>query len=146
MSLISGVQHCHKKQQVKPTNVLTPTQVKKALEHEKTPDMVNKLAQECLQQNHWAQLIEQLDVAKMTEQLALNSHFERQGSSIMLTLRHEQAHLNSERARSELITAINGVLGETCDLVVEVGLCGETPLELREKLYQAKLQAGFFQP
>ncbi|MFY2508104.1 DNA polymerase III subunit gamma/tau [Vibrio pectenicida] len=132
------------KQQVKPTNVLTPTQVKKALEHEKTPDMVNKLAQECLQQNHWAQLIEQLDVAKMTEQLALNSHFERQGSSIMLTLRHEQAHLNSERARSELITAINGVLGETCDLAVEVGLCGETPLELREKLYQTKLQQAFF--
>ena len=80
----------------------------------------------------------------MTEQLALNSHFERQGSSIMLTLRHEQAHLNSERARSELITAINGVLGETCDLAVEVGLCGETPLELREKLYQTKLQQAFF--
>ncbi|MBU2896475.1 DNA polymerase III subunit gamma/tau [Vibrio hepatarius] len=131
------------KQQVKSTSVLTPTLVKKALEHEKTPDMVNKLTQACLQQSQWAQLIEQLDVAKMTEQLALNSHFDRQGSSIMLTLRHEQAHLNSERARSELITAINSVLDENCDLDVEVGLSGETPLELREKLYQTKLQQAF---
>ncbi|WP_341662097.1 DNA polymerase III subunit gamma/tau [Vibrio sp.] len=124
-------------------HALTPSQIKKALEHEKTPDMAKKLTQECLQQSQWARLIEQLDVAKMTQQLALNSHYEQRESFIVLTLRSEQAHLNSDRARHELITALNSVLGEQFELSVEVGESGETPLELREKLYQTKLQQAF---
>ncbi|MCG9679608.1 DNA polymerase III subunit gamma/tau [Vibrio sp. Isolate24] len=122
---------------------LTPTQIKKALEHEKTPEMATKLAEESLAKSEWAKLISQLDTAKMTEQLALNSHFEKQGSSISLTLRPQQAHLNTERAQSELLEAINGVLGEECHLSVEIGDGGETPLELREKLYQGRLQQAF---
>ena len=105
--------------------------------------MAKKLTQECLQQSQWARLIEQLDVAKMTQQLALNSHYEQREGFIVLTLRSEQAHLNSDRARHELITALNSVLGEQFELSVEVGESGETPLELREKLYQEKLQQAF---
>lgn len=122
---------------------LKPTQLKKALEHEKTPEMVQKLVVESLEQSDWAKLISQLNTAKLTEQLALNSHFERSGSSISLTLRPEQAHLNTDRAQSELLQALNTTLGEECHLSVEVGASGETPLELRDKLYQGKLQQAF---
>lgn len=122
---------------------LTPTQLKKALEHEKTPEMSQKLVDESREQNEWASLISRLQTAKLTEQLALNSHFEKNGSSISLTLRPEQAHLNTDKAQSELLQALNEALGEECHLSVEVGGAGETPLELRDKLYQGKLQQAF---
>ena len=122
---------------------LTPTQIKKSLEHEKTPEMSQKLVDESREQNEWASLISRLQTAKLTEQLALNSHFEKSGSSISLTLRPEQAHLNTDKAQSELLQALNEALGEECHLSVEVGDAGETPLELRDKLYQGKLQQAF---
>ena len=122
---------------------LTPTQIKQALEHEKTPEMVQKLADESIEQNTWSALIAKLETAKLTEQLALNSYYEKNDSTISLTLRPEQAHLNSDRAQAELLAALNNVLGEECHLSVEIGSKGQTPLELREALYQGKLQQAF---
>ncbi|GAB2665120.1 DNA polymerase III subunit gamma/tau [Vibrio panuliri] len=122
---------------------LTPTQIKQALEHEKTPEMAKKLADESIKQDQWAELITRLDTAKMVEQLALNSFYEKNGSTISLTLRAQQAHLNTDRAQAELLAALNAALGEECHLSVEVGDKGQTPLELREALYQGKLQQAF---
>jgi DNA polymerase-3 subunit gamma/tau len=127
----------------KETLELTPTLLKKALEHEKTPEMVQKLVDESLNQSEWAKLISQLKTAKLTEQLALNSWYEKSGSTIALTLRSTQAHLNTDKAQSELLGELNRVLGEDCQLSVEVGDSGETPLELRDKLYQGRLQQAF---
>ncbi|MFM2589310.1 DNA polymerase III subunit gamma/tau [Vibrio sp. TBV020] len=127
----------------KETLELTPTLLKKALEHEKTPEMVQKLVDESLNQSDWAKLISQLNTAKLTEQLALNSYYEKNGLTIALTLRSTQAHLNTDKAQSELLGELNRVLGEECQLSVEVGERGETPLELRDKLYQGRLQQAF---
>lgn len=121
------------------SNDLTPTQIKQALEHEKTPEMVGKLITESVQLNEWAALIQRLETAKLVEQLALNSTYKKQGSSIALTLRPSHAHLNTDKAQSELLQAINDQLGEACHLTVTIGEEGETPLELRERLYQQKL-------
>ncbi|WP_154115445.1 DNA polymerase III subunit gamma/tau [Vibrio cincinnatiensis] len=120
-------------------NDLTPTQIKQALEHEKTPEMAEKLIAESVQLNEWAALIQRLETAKLVEQLALNSTYQKQGSSIVLTLRSSHAHLNTDKAQSELLQAINEQLGEACQLTVTIGEGGETPLELRERLYQQKL-------
>ncbi|MBW3696437.1 DNA polymerase III subunit gamma/tau [Vibrio sp. T187] len=125
------------------TTELSPTQIKKALEHIKTPEMVEKLLNESIAQDEWTATIHKLETAKLVEQLALNSVFKQDGSSISLTLRASQAHLNTDRAQSELLQALNTVLGEECHLNVEVGEGGETPLELRERLYQAKLTQAF---
>lgn len=122
---------------------LTPTLLKQALEHEKTPEMVEKLVQESLEQSEWAKLISQLSTAKLTEQLALNSHFQKSDASISLVLRASQAHLNTDRAQSELLGELNRVLNQECHLSVEIGESGETPLELRDKLYQGRLQRAF---
>ncbi|WP_215407680.1 DNA polymerase III subunit gamma/tau [Vibrio gigantis] len=122
---------------------LTPTQIKRALEHIKTPEMVDKLLQESIAQDEWSATIQKLEIAKLVEQLALNSVFAKNDTSITLTLRASQAHLNTDRAQSELLQSLNIVLGEECHLSVEIGDGGETPLELRERLYQGKLKDAF---
>lgn len=119
---------------------LTPTQLKQALEHEKTPEMAQKLVDESLDKSEWANLISKMDTPKLVEQLALNSHFNKEGSTVSLQLRGSQAHLNTDKAQSELHSALNHVLGEECHLSIDVSESGETPLELRDRLYQEKLQ------
>ncbi|MCW8333011.1 DNA polymerase III subunit gamma/tau [Vibrio paucivorans] len=122
---------------------LTPTQIKKALEHIKTPEMAEKLVKESIEQDGWSKIISKLETAKLVEQLALNSSYKKSGSSIELTLRAGQAHLNTDKAQQELLEALNTALGEDCHLSVEIGEAGETPLELRDKLYQQRLQQAF---
>ena len=122
---------------------LTPTMIKSALEHEKTPEMTQKLVEESVNQDSWAALIQTLTIPKLVEQLALNSSFAQSESSVVLTLRPNQAHLNTERAQSELLSALNQALGYECHLSVEIGEAGQTPLELRDKLYQSKLEQAF---
>ena len=122
---------------------LTPTQIKRALEHVKTPEMVEKLLNESIAQDEWSATIQKLETAKLVEQLALNSVFTKNDTSITLTLRSSQAHLKTDRAQSELLQSLNTVLGEECHLSVEIGDGGETPLELRERLYQGKLKDAF---
>ncbi|EMX0221909.1 DNA polymerase III subunit gamma/tau [Vibrio fluvialis] len=118
---------------------LTPTQIKRALEHEKTPEMTEKLIHEAIELDQWASLIQRLHTAKLVEQLALNSTYKKNGASIELTLRPSHAHLNTDKAQSELLLALNDQLNEDCHLSVTIGEDGETPLELRERLYQGKL-------
>ncbi|CAH1605216.1 DNA polymerase III subunit gamma/tau [Vibrio jasicida] len=126
--------------ETKTNTQLTPTQLKKALEHEKTPEMAQKLVDESLESSEWAKLISLMNTPKLVEQLALNSHYSKEGSTVSLQLRDSQAHLNTDRAQSELLNALNGVLEQECHLSIDVGENGETPLELRDRLYQEKLQ------
>lgn len=126
----------------KETDELTPTQLKKVLEHTKTPEMMAKLVQESVSQDSWASLIQSLDIPKLVEQLALNSAYDKQGGVITLNLRPSQAHLNTDKAQLELLKALSQALGQTCTLKVEIGEQGQTPLELRESLYQQKLKAA----
>ncbi|CAM4431570.1 DNA polymerase III subunit gamma/tau [Vibrio agarivorans] len=122
---------------------LTPTQIKQSLEHEKTPEMVEKLLNESIAQSEWAELISRLDIPKLVEQLALNSYFQQQGDEIQLMLRPSQAHLNKDKAQTELSDALNKALGSPHSLSIMIGEEGQTPLELREQLYQARLQQAF---
>ncbi|WCE28919.1 DNA polymerase III subunit gamma/tau [Vibrio sp. SCSIO 43137] len=126
----------------KETDELTPTQLKKALEHTKTPEMMAKLVEESVSQDSWASLIQSLDIPKLVEQLALNSAYDKQGGVITLNLRPSQVHLNTDKAQLELLKALSQALGQTCTLKVEIGEQGQTPLELRESLYQQKLKAA----
>lgn len=101
--------------------------------------MAQRLTQEAALQDTWAELIERLDIGKLVQQLALNSVFKKDGSSIQLGLRATHAHLNSDKNQSELLAGLNVLLGEECHLSVELSEEGTTPLELREQLYQGKL-------
>ncbi len=129
-------------QQVENTE-LTPTQIKKALEHIKTPEMVEKLFQESIEQDEWAAIIAKLNTAKLVEQLALNSTYQKQDGKITLGLRVEQSHLNTDKAQQELTEALSQHFQQSCELIIEISEEGITPLELREKLYQEKLKQAF---
>ncbi|PSV39418.1 DNA polymerase III subunit gamma/tau [Photobacterium sp. GB-27] len=118
---------------------VAPRVLKKALEHEKTPEMTKILVNEAANQDSWANLVTQLDVGKLIQQLALNSSFEQQGDQITLHLRAAQQHLNGERAKEQLCSALSSVLGHSVMLNIVLGEEGKTPLELREELYQQKL-------
>lgn len=119
---------------------LTPRVLKRALEHEKTPEMAKLLVNEAANQDSWSQLVTQLDVPKLIQQLALNSAFERSDNHITLYLRSAQKHLQAERATAQLNSALNDVLQTSIQLSIVLGEQGQTPLELRESLYQQKLQ------
>lgn len=114
--------------------------VKQSLEHEKTPEMRKKLFAEAKTLDPWTEIISHLTIPKLVEQLALNSAYEQQGETITLTLRESQAHLHSERAHQELTQALSDHLGAPCQLNIVIGEQGQTPLELREQLYQQRLE------
>ncbi|MEC6795874.1 DNA polymerase III subunit gamma/tau [Photobacterium sp. S4TG1] len=118
---------------------LTPRVLKRALEHEKTPEMAKLLVNEAANQDSWSQLVTQLDVPKLIQQLALNSAFERVDDHITLFLRSAQKHLQADRATAQLNSALNEVLQTSVQLSIVLGEQGQTPLELRESLYQQKL-------
>ncbi|GAB7220520.1 DNA polymerase III subunit gamma/tau [Vibrio comitans] len=122
---------------------LTPALLKKALEHEKTPEMVSKLVDESVAQDSWSALIAKLNTAKLVEQLALNSHFEENEGGIVLHLRPSQQHLDGEKSRTELMQALFEVTGQHQEITVQVDEQGQSPLELRETLYQGKLEQAF---
>lgn len=122
---------------------LTPTQIKKALEHIKTPEMAEKLLRESIEQSEWAAIIDQLNTAKLVQQLALNSTYSKTDHVITLGLRAEQAHLNTPKAQEELTEVLSQHFQQSCELVIQNSADGITPLELREKLYQEKLKQAF---
>ncbi|WP_418641602.1 DNA polymerase III subunit gamma/tau [Vibrio chaetopteri] len=118
---------------------IKPSTLKKALEHEKTPEMAKRLTEEAAVQDKWAEMIEKLEVGKLVQQLALNSVYAIDGTSIQLGLRPTHAHLNSDKNQSELLAGLNVLLQQECHLSIEISEQGITPLELRENLYQQKL-------
>lgn len=122
---------------------LTPSELKSAVEHEKTPEMAQKLAEEVVEKDEWARMISQMVIPKLVEQLALNSSYLRVGSTVKLTLRANQQHLHTEKAYTELQQAIADLTGGACQLEITVGEQGETPLELREKSYQERLHQAY---
>lgn len=79
--------------------VATPKALKKALEHEKTPELAAKLAAEAIERDPWAAQVSQLSLPKLVEQVALNAWKEQNGNAVCLHLRSTQRHLNSSGAQ-----------------------------------------------
>ncbi len=61
--------------------VATPKALKKALEHEKTPELAAKLAEEAVERDSWAAEVSQLAVPKLVEQVALNAWKSRRAAA-----------------------------------------------------------------
>lgn len=122
--------------------VVTPKHVRSALEHEKTPELAAKLAEEAQQRDPWAQEISQLTIPKLVQQLALNAFKEEKSANeVCLHLRNEQHHLNTEGAREALAGALSQLAGHdiTVSIVIDDNRNEKTPLEWRELIYEEKL-------
>ena len=119
--------------------VVAPTALKQALEHEKTPEMVKVLVKEAANQDSWSDWVTKLNVGRMVQQLALNSAFEREDNQVKLCLRPSQKHLDTPKAREQLATAMTELFAENVSLEIELSDKGRSPLEWREAIYQQKL-------
>ncbi|MDT7486537.1 DNA polymerase III subunit gamma/tau [Citrobacter koseri] len=121
--------------------VATPKALKKALEHEKTPELATKLAAEATERDPWSAQISQLSLPKLVEQVALNAWKEENGNTICLHLRSTQRHLNSTGAQQKLAEALSALTGTTVELTIveDDNPAVRTPLEWRQAIYEEKL-------
>ena len=121
--------------------VATPKALKKALEHEKTPELAAKLAEEAVERDSWAAEVSQLAVPKLVEQVALNAWKEQEGSRVCLHLRPSQRHLNSASAQQKLAEALGVLYGTPVELTIveDDNPAMRTPLEWRQAIYEEKL-------
>lgn len=121
--------------------VATPKALKKALEHEKTPELAAKLAAEVIERDPWAAQVSQLSLPKLVEQVALNAWKEQNGNAVCLHLRSTQRHLNSSGAQQKLAQALSDLTGTTVELTIveDDNPAVRTPLEWRQAIYEEKL-------
>ncbi|EEK0822171.1 DNA polymerase III subunit gamma/tau [Salmonella enterica subsp. enterica serovar Dublin] len=121
--------------------VATPKALKKALEHEKTPELAAKLAAEAIERDPWAAQVSQLSLPKLVEQVALNAWKEQNGNAVCLHLRSTQRHLNSSGAQQKLAQALSDLTGTTVELIIveDDNPAVRTPLEWRQAIYEEKL-------
>lgn len=122
--------------------VATPKALRSALEHEKTPELSAKLAQEAMVRDPWAAEIDKLHIPKLVQQLALNAFKEEiEPGNIRLHLRSAQRHLNAPSAQKTLADALSELHGNTVTLSVieDDNLAERTPLEWRQVIYEEKL-------
>jgi len=121
--------------------VATPKALRSALEHEKTPELAARLAEEAQQRDPWAAEIASLPLPKLVQQLALNAWKETTETGVCLHLRSHQRHRNSASAQQVLSAALSEAAGQAVELsVVEDDNSSVlTPLEWRQAIYEEKL-------
>ncbi|MBD2784750.1 DNA polymerase III subunit gamma/tau [Xenorhabdus sp. DI] len=126
----------------KPRPTTTPKAIKAALEHEKTAELVEKLALESKQRDSWAAEIDKLRIPKLVQQVALNAFKEQiDENHLCLHLRSKQRHLNSASAQKALAEALSELHGKSIELsiVEDDNPAVKTPLEWRQAIYEEKL-------
>ncbi|EYU17282.1 DNA polymerase III subunit gamma/tau [Photorhabdus aegyptia] len=124
------------------THVATPKALRTALEHEKTPELAEKLAEESKQRDEWAAEVGKLKIPKLVQQLALNAFKEQiSANNIRLHLRSSQRHLNSAFAQKSLAGALSELYGATVEfsIIEDDNPAEKTPLEWRQAIYEEKL-------
>ncbi|MEH2919785.1 DNA polymerase III subunit gamma/tau [Samsonia erythrinae] len=131
----------NKAEEVK-VDVATPKALRSALEHEKTPELAARLAEEALARDEWAAEIHRLTLPKLVQQLALNAFKESDGAGkVHLHLRSSQRHLNSPAAQKTLADALTAYYGQPVELRIteDDDPAVRTPLEWRQAIYEEKL-------
>ncbi|WP_343552200.1 DNA polymerase III subunit gamma/tau [Pantoea sp.] len=125
----------------KPEPVATPKALRSALEHEKTPELALRLAEEAQQRDAWAAEIAALTLPKLVQQVALNAWKEVAENGITLHLRSSQRHLNSASAKQSLTEALSQSAGQPVELTIIEDDNPQvlTPLEWRQAIYEEKL-------
>ncbi|WP_277975924.1 DNA polymerase III subunit gamma/tau [Pantoea endophytica] len=127
--------------EVKAEPVATPKALRSALEHEKTPELALRLAEEAQQRDAWAAEIAALTLPKLVQQVALNAWKEVGEAGITLHLRSSQRHLNSASAKQALAEALSQSAGQPVELTIieDDNPTVLTPLEWRQAIYEEKL-------
>ncbi|MXP58326.1 DNA polymerase III subunit gamma/tau [Pantoea sp. Taur] len=127
--------------ELKAEPIATPKALRSALEHEKTPELALRLAEEAQQRDAWAAEIAALTLPKLVQQVALNAWKEVGENAVTLHLRSSQRHLNSASAKQALTEALSQAAGQTVELTIveDDNPAVLTPLEWRQAIYEEKL-------
>ncbi|MCX8642227.1 MULTISPECIES: DNA polymerase III subunit gamma/tau [unclassified Gilliamella] len=117
---------------------------RESLNGDKTPEMTQKLIGEMAQKDKWCAEIEQLELAPLIKQIAINSFLEQvDENNVVLHMRSSVKHLiNSSVNTNKLEKALSNHRQQLVKLKVMIDDNQEnkTPLEMREDLYQQKLE------
>ena len=115
-----------------------------SLKVDKTPEMTKKLIVEMAEKDAWCAEIEQLELAPLIKQIAINSYFEQiDDNNIVLHMRSSVKHLIKSPANcTKLESALSAYRQKPLNLkiVIDDNQENKTPLEMREDLYQQKLE------
>ena len=115
-----------------------------SLKVDKTPEMTKKLIVEMAEKDAWCAEIEQLELAPLIKQIAINSYFEQiDDNNIVLHMRSSVKHLIKSPANcTKLESALSAYSQKPLNLkiVIDDNQENKTPLEMREDLYQQKLE------
>jgi len=123
-------------------NKLVPKCLRKSVEHGKTPDLIIKLIAESCKIDSWSAEIEALDLTPIAKQLAINTFLEEQENHhLILHLRSSQSHINRKDHCNNLqaLLSAHRNLPVTLQVVIDDNPSRQTPLELRDAIYQKKL-------
>lgn len=128
--------------QQKEVVAFTPKALKKALEHEKTPELAAKLAAEAIERDPWAAQVSQLRYQNWSNRVvALNAWKEESDNAVCLHLRSLSAAFEQPRRTAKLAEALSTFKGSTVELTIveDDNLAVRTPLEWRQAIYEEKL-------
>jgi DNA polymerase-3 subunit gamma/tau len=120
--------------------VATPKALKKALEHEKTPELAAKLAEESVERDAGRRRSANWQLPKLVEQVALNAWKEQDGNrSVCICVR--ASGTNSAGAQQKLAEALAALQGAPVELTIveDDNPAMRTPLEWRQAIYEEKL-------
>jgi DNA polymerase-3 subunit gamma/tau len=90
------------------------------------------------QVDDWSRLIDNIQVAALTKQLALHSSFSQQGDVIHLVLLDSKQHLNTPSAQQQLAEALSAHFGKPVELEIELGNPINTPFAIQQKIQQIR--------
>lgn len=117
---------------------------RESLNGDKTPEMTQKLIGEMAQKDKWCAEIEQLELAPLIKQIAINSFLEQvDENNVVLHMRSSVKHLiNSSVNTNKLEKALSNHRQQLVKLkvIIDDNQENKTPLEMREDLYQQKLE------
>lgn len=88
----------------------------------------------------WSQIIEQMQIAALTKQLALHSSYEKNNHRVTLKLLDSKPHLNTEQNRQQLQQALSDTFKENVQLEVVHGQPKNTPFGLQQAINIARHQ------
>ena len=116
---------------------------RESLNGDKTPEMIKKLIDEMAQKDAWCAEIEQLDIAPLIKQIAINSYIEQlDDDNVVLHMRSSVKHLiNTSVNTVKLEKALSDKRQQNLKVkvIIDDNQAIKTPLEMREALYQQKL-------
>lgn len=130
--------------EAEPMPVTTLKARRKALEHDKTPELelALSLAAESMECDPWVPQVHRLALPLLVQQLALNAWKEDLApGKVCLHLRASQRHLNSAMTQNTLRAELSTDFGALVELTVteDDNPAMEPPLEWRQAIYEEKL-------